>query len=85
MIQIALHRGFSWIIARSDVRPWELGDTSHGWQDKSPDIRLGHVVGWIEGFVHWGRGACRRCHRKVQQIQCQERRRPPFFCERQSP
>src|SRR6266567_3242596 len=31
--------------------------TSRGWQDKSPDLRLGHVVGWIENFGHWGRAA----------------------------
>jgi hypothetical protein len=30
MIQIALHRVFSWIIARSDARQSELEDTAHG-------------------------------------------------------
>src|SRR3977135_3001959 len=31
VVQVAIHRGFSWIIVCSDVRPWELGDTGHGW------------------------------------------------------
>jgi hypothetical protein len=79
MIQIALHRGFSWIIARSDVRSWEPGDMGHGWQDKSPDVRLGHVVGLIEIFVPWGSDSCWRRYRKVQQIQYIERRRKLFF------
>jgi hypothetical protein len=78
MIQIVLHRRLALVIACSDGMQWERGDTSHGWQDKSPDFRLGHVVGWIESFVHWGRGACWRCHRKVQRIQCLERRRSSF-------
>lgn len=56
MIQIALYRNQSGNIAHSDVRQWERGDTSHGWQDKSPDIRRGRVVGWIEGFALGNRG-----------------------------
>jgi hypothetical protein len=83
MIQIVLHRNLSWVIACSDGMLREWGDTSHGWQDKSPDIRLGHVVGWIENFVHWSKGACWRLHRKVQRIQRAERHRS-LFCECQS-
>ena len=78
MIQIVLHRNLSLVIACSDEMQWVRGDTSHGWQDKSPDIRLGHVVGWIEIFVHWSKGACWRLHRKVQRIQYLERHRPSF-------
>ena len=78
MIQIVLHRNLSLVIACSDGMQWVRGDTSHGWQDKSPDLRLGHVVGWIESFTHWGRGACWRLHRKVQRIQHIERHRPLF-------
>ena len=48
MIQIVLHRSLSLVIACSDGMQWERGDTSHGWQDKSPDLRLGHVVGWLD-------------------------------------
>jgi hypothetical protein len=83
MIQIVLHRNLSLVIACSDGMPWVQGDTSHGWQDKSPDVRLGHVVGWIENFVHWSKGACWRLHRKVQRIQRAERHRS-LFCECQS-
>jgi hypothetical protein len=84
MIQIVLHRSLSLVIACSDGMQWERGDTSHGWQDKSPDVRPGHVVGWIESFGHRHRGACWRPHHKFQRIQFLERRRP-LFCECQSP
>jgi hypothetical protein len=75
MIQIVLHRNLSLVISCSDGMQWERGDTSHGWQDKSRDLRLGHVVGWIESFGHWGRVACWRPLRKVQRIQHIERHR----------
>jgi hypothetical protein len=78
MIQTVLRRNLSLVIAWSDGMQWVRGDTSHGWQDKSPDIRLGHVVGWIEGFGHWGRGACWRSYRKVQRIQRVVRHRALF-------
>jgi hypothetical protein len=83
MIQIMLHRSLSLVIACFDGMEWERGETSHGWQDKSPDLRLGHVVGWIEIWGHWGRSCCWRCHRKVQRIQHLERRRLSF-CWRRS-
>ena len=79
MIQIVLHRNLSLVIACSDGMRWVRGDTSHGWQDKSPDLRLGHVVGWIESFGHWGRGTRWRLFRKVQRIQRIERHRPPSY------
>ena len=79
MIQIVLHRNLSLVIACSDGMRWVRGDTSHGWQDKSPDIRPRHVVGWIESFGHQGRGACWRSHRKLQRTQCLERRRLLFY------
>jgi hypothetical protein len=82
MIQIVLHRNLSLVIACSDGMQWVRGDTSHGWQDKSPDLRLGHVVGWIESFGHRGRAACRRLLRKAQRIQRVERRQPPFWGHR---
>jgi hypothetical protein len=47
MIQTVLYRNFSLVIARSDGMQWVRGDTSHGWQDKSPDVRPGHVVGGL--------------------------------------
>ena len=83
MIQIVLHRILSLVIACSDGMQWVRGDTSHGWQDKSPDLRLVHVVGWIESFGHWGRGTRWRLFRKVQRIQRIERHRSPFYgCRR---
>jgi hypothetical protein len=48
MIQIVLYRSLSLVIACSDGMQWERGDTSHGWQDKSADVRRAHVVGWTE-------------------------------------
>jgi hypothetical protein len=84
MIWIAFHRSPSWIVACSDVRLWERGDTSHGWQDKSADVRRAHVVGWIESFGHCDKSACWRPHRKVQRIQRSERHRPSF-CGCRSP
>jgi len=48
MIRIVLHRSLSLVIACSDGMQWERGDTSHGWQDKSADVRRAHVVGWTE-------------------------------------
>jgi len=48
MTPIALHRSLSWVIAYSDVRHWEQGDTSHGWRDKSTDCRRVHVVGGVD-------------------------------------
>jgi hypothetical protein len=80
MIQIVPHRNLSLVIACSDGMRWVRGDTSHGWQDKSADVRRTHVVGWIESFAHCDKSACWRPHRKVQRIQCLERRRP-LFCE----
>ena len=83
MIQIVLRRSLSLVIACSDGMQWVRGDTSHGWQDKSPDLRLGHVVGWIESFGHWGTGTRWRLFRKVQRIQRIERHRSWFYgCRR---
>jgi hypothetical protein len=83
MNQIVLHRNLSLVIACSDGMRWARGDTSYGRQDKSPDLRLGYVVGWIEIYGHWVRGACWRLFRKVQRIQCIGRHRSPFYgCRR---
>ena len=83
MIQTVLRGNLSLVIAWSDRMQWVRGDTSHGWQDKSPDLRLGHVAGWIEGFGHRGRAACWRTHRKVQRIQRIKSHRSSFYgCRR---
>jgi hypothetical protein len=60
-----------------------VGDASHGWQDKSPAVRLGHVVGWIECFVSLTADACWRTGHKAQRIQCYERHRL-YFCGRRA-
>ena len=70
----------SWALGTSDR---ETTTTTAGRQDKSPDLRLGHVVGWIESFGHWGRGTRWRLFRKVQRIQRIERHRSPSYgCRR---
>lgn len=69
MIQIALHRTLSWVIACSVVRQCERRDTSHGWRDKSADVRRAHVVGWVEIFrrcVKWLAVASRRNVNKIK-------------------
>ena len=48
MIEIALHRSLSWVIASFGVRPWGQGDTSRRLRDKSADVRRAHVVGRVE-------------------------------------
>lgn len=56
MIKIASDRTPSGIIACGTVKRREQREMSRGWQDKSPNIRRGHVVGWIEGFALGNRG-----------------------------
>jgi hypothetical protein len=45
MIEIALHRGVSRDIARSDARQWEQADISRGLRDKSTDCRRADMAG----------------------------------------
>jgi hypothetical protein len=52
MIPIALHRSLSWVIACSDVRQCERGDTSHGWQDKSRKVRPVGRLGNVSNLNH---------------------------------
>ena len=78
MIKIALHRTASQYVACFDVRQLGQGDISHGLQDKSPDFRRGHVVGWIECFAYPTTGTCWRSDPKAQWIQCPRSRRQQF-------
>jgi hypothetical protein len=78
MIQIVLHRSLSLVIACCVVRQWKQGDIDHGWQDKSPDLRRGYVVGWIECFVPFTAWGCWRTGHKAQRVQCHERHRLRF-------
>jgi hypothetical protein len=75
MIQIALPRSLSGIIACSAAGHRELGDTGHGRQDKSADWRRTHVVGWVGYFWRRSNRACWRLRRKFQQSQSFERHR----------
>ena len=52
MIGIALDRTLSRVIACSDVRQAEQGDTSHGRQGKSADVRRADVVGGVGDVRH---------------------------------
>lgn len=47
MIPIALHRSLSWVIACSDVRQCERGDTSHGWRATDGEIKAPTAVALI--------------------------------------
>lgn len=78
MIEITLHRTASQCVARFDVSQSGQGDSSHRRQDKSPDFRRGHVVGWSRYFGHEANGAVWRTKRNVQWIQCPRRRRRNF-------
>ena len=53
MIEIALRRSFSGVIAYSAASRQELGGAGQGWQDKSADHGRAHVVGWVGHFGHW--------------------------------
>jgi hypothetical protein len=68
MIQIGFDRRLSQIIARSDVKPWEQGDSSRGWQDKSTDCRRAGC-GWESGFFKTSlQATCRRFSRKARKF-----------------
>jgi hypothetical protein len=85
MIQIVLHRILSLVIACSEGMQWERGDTSHGWQGKSADVRRAHVVGWIEHFKHCDHSACWLSQRQAERFQWAKRQRVVSrSCRRQS-
>jgi hypothetical protein len=44
---VALYRSLSGSIACFGTKRSKPEDTSHGWRDKSADVRRAHVVGWI--------------------------------------
>jgi hypothetical protein len=44
---VALYRSLSGSIACFGAKRSKLEDTSHGWRDKSADVRRAHVVGWV--------------------------------------
>jgi hypothetical protein len=48
MIEIALRRVESKVLASPTVMGRAQGEVDRGWQDKSADVRRAHVVGWVE-------------------------------------
>jgi hypothetical protein len=68
MIQIVLHRSLSLVIACSDGMQWERGDTSHGWQDKSADVRRAHVIGRVEFLRYCAMPSASASGRNINQI-----------------
>ena len=60
MMQIALPRSLSGIIACSAARHRELGGTGHGRQGKSAASGRAHMVGWVEYFRRFENWPCWR-------------------------
>ena len=51
MIEIALRRGFSEVVASPRVTTGEQGKIDRGWQDKSRKVR---TVGWVRNSARSG-------------------------------
>jgi hypothetical protein len=75
MIEIALRRRLSEIIAHLVVGQSEVQCTDQGLQDKSADHGRAHVVGCFRHFRHWSHLACWRSPQKPQRIQFSDRQR----------
>ena len=52
MIEIALNRSLSWVIASFGVRLWGQRDISHGRQGKSADVCRADVAGGVGDVRH---------------------------------
>jgi hypothetical protein len=48
MIEIALCRTESQVVAGSTVSGRVQGESDQRWRDKSADVRRAHLVGWVE-------------------------------------
>ena len=57
MIEIALRRTESKIVAILTAKGWKQGEVDRRWQDKSADGCRAHVVGWVEILANTGNGA----------------------------
>jgi hypothetical protein len=75
MIEIALRRTFSKVVASPRVTTGEQGKTNRGWQGKRPAVGPAYVVGRAGGFGHGGNGHCWRSPRFPKRNQSRERRR----------
>jgi hypothetical protein len=58
MIEIALRRGFSKVVAGLRVATGEQGKSDRGWQGKRPAVGPAYVVGRVGGFGHGSNGHC---------------------------
>jgi len=76
MIEIALRRGLSKVIANRRVVRREQGKIDRGWQGKRPAVGPAYVVGCVVGFGHAGNVDCWRCPEFLKGDQSCERRRP---------
>jgi hypothetical protein len=60
MIEIALRRSFSKVVASLRVTTGEQGKIDRGWQGKRPAVGPAYVVGRAGGFSHGSEGHCWR-------------------------
>ncbi len=60
MIEIALRRRFSKVVASPRVTTREQGKIDRGWQGKRPAVGPAYVVGRAGGFGHGSNGHCWR-------------------------
>jgi hypothetical protein len=76
MIEIALRRRLSEVVAGLRVATGEQGKTDRGWQGKRPAVGPAYVVGRVRGFGHSGNGHCWRSPHFLEGNQSCERHRP---------
>jgi hypothetical protein len=76
MIEIALCRRFSQVVAGLRVATGEQGKTDRGWQGKRPAVGPAYVVGRAGGFGHAGNVHCWRSLHFLTRNQSCERHRP---------
>jgi hypothetical protein len=68
MIEIALRRTFSQVVASLRVTTGEQGNTDRGWQGKSADVRRALVVGWVGHFRRWATAPAGSCGTKCNKF-----------------
>ena len=76
MIEIALRRRFSKVVASPRVTTREQGKIDRGWQGKRPAVGPAYVVGRAGGFGPDSNGHCWRSPHFLKRNQSFERHRP---------
>jgi hypothetical protein len=76
MIEIALRRGLSEVVASPRVARGEQGKADRGWQGKRPAVGPAYVVGCVGGFSHGSNDRCWRSPHFLKRDQGSERHRP---------